>query len=94
LVVLSACKSGYGKVEKGEGVISLPRSFLFNGVPNVIASLWKVHDERTKDLMVAFYKHLLEDKVSYAEALRLAKLDCIKKGFLPLDWAGFVLIGE
>jgi len=94
LVVLSACKSGYGKVEKGEGVISLPRSFLFNGVPNVIASLWKVHDEKTKDLMVAFYKHLLEDKVSYAEALRLAKLDCINKGFLPLDWAGFILIGE
>ena len=94
LVVLSACNTGVGQIEEGEGVMALPRGFIYAGVPNVIASLWKVHDEKTKDLMVAFYKHLLEDKVSYAEALRLAKLDCIKKGFLPLDWAGFVLIGN
>ncbi|MDA3890304.1 MAG: CHAT domain-containing protein [Salinivirgaceae bacterium] len=94
LVVLSACKTGTGEIVEGEGVMALPRGFIYAGVPNVIASLWKVHDERTKDLMVAFYKHLLEDKVSYAEALRLAKLDCIAKGFLPVDWAGFVLIGN
>lgn len=94
LVVLSACKTGTGKIVEGEGVMALPRGFIYAGVPNVIASLWKVHDEKTKDLMVAFYTHLLEDKVSYAEALRLAKLDCIKKGFLPMDWASFVLIGN
>lgn len=94
LVVLSACRTGVGTIEEGEGVMALPRGFIYAGVPNVIASLWKVHDERTKDLMVAFYMHLLEDKVSYAEALRLAKLDCIEKGFLPLDWAGFILIGN
>lgn len=94
LVVLSACQSGVGELLEGEGAMALPRGFICAGVPNVIASLWKVHDEKTKDLMVAFYKHLLEDKVSYAEALRLAKLDCIEKGFLPLDWAGFILIGN
>lgn len=94
LVVLSACKTGTGKILEGEGVMSLPRGFIYAGVPNVIASLWKVHDAKTKDLMVSFYKHLLEDNVSYAEALRCAKIDCIKKGFLPLDWAGFVLIGN
>lgn len=94
LVVLSACQTAKGKIVEGEGVMALPRGFIYAGVPNVIASLWKVHDEKTKDLMVAFYKHLLEDKVSYAEALRLAKLDCIAKGFLPVDWAGFVLIGN
>ncbi len=94
LVVLSACKTGTGKILEGEGVMALPRGFIYAGVPNVIASLWKVHDEKTKDLMLAFYEHLLNDNVSYAEALRRAKLDCIKKGFLPLDWAGFILIGE
>ena len=93
LVVLSACKTGTGKIMKGEGVMALPRGFLYAGVPNVIASLWKVHDQKTKDLMVAFYNHLLDGN-NYAEALRMAKLDCIAKGFLPMDWAGFILIGE
>ena len=94
LVILSACKTGSGKIIKGEGILALPRGFIYAGVPNVIASLWKVHDEKTKELMVSFYKHLLEDGVSYSEALRQAKLDCIEKGFLPMDWAGFVLIGS
>lgn len=94
LAVLSACNSGSGKIAEGEGIMALPKGFIYAGVPNVIASLWKVHDENTKELMVAFYKHLIEDKVSYAEALRRAKLDCIEKGFLPVDWAGFVLIGN
>ncbi|MGM0377725.1 MAG: CHAT domain-containing protein, partial [Bacteroidota bacterium] len=94
LVVLSACKSGTGKVFEGEGVLALPRGFIYAGASNVIGSLWKVHDQKTKALMIAFYKHLLEKKVTYAEALRRAKLDCIEKGFLPIDWAGFVLIGN
>ncbi|MCT4589076.1 MAG: CHAT domain-containing protein [Carboxylicivirga sp.] len=94
LVVLSACKSGIGKVVEGEGVMALPRGFIYAGASNVIASLWKVHDEKTKELMVAFYQHLLNDKVSYAKALQLAKLDCINNGFLYLDWAGFVLISN
>ncbi len=92
LAVLSACNSGTGSVAEGEGVMALPRGFIYAGVPNVIASLWKVHDEKTKELMVAFYKYLLSGN-SYAEALRLAKQECIAKGFLPIDWAGFVLIG-
>jgi len=94
LVVLSACKTAIGEVKEGEGVMALPRGFIYAGVPNVIASLWKVHDEKTKYLMVQFYSHLLSKRVSYAEALRLAKLDCIQKGFSPIDWAGFVLIAE
>jgi CHAT domain-containing protein len=93
LVVLSSCNSAIGDIIEGEGIIALPRGFIQAGVPNVIASLWKVHDEKTKNLMLAFYKHLLEKKLSYPEALRQAKLDCIKLGFLPIDWAGFILIG-
>lgn len=93
LAVLSACNTGTGTIAEGEGVMALPRGFIFAGVPNVVASLWKVHDERTRDLMVAFYAHMLNGN-SYAEALRLAKLDCIAKGFLPIDWAGFVFIGS
>ncbi|WP_462319151.1 CHAT domain-containing protein, partial [Marinilabilia sp.] len=94
LAVLSACQTGNGQIIEGEGMLALPGGFIFSGVPNVIASLWKVHDEKTRFLMEAFYQHLLEKNESYKQALRLAKMDCIKEGYLPLDWAGFVLIGE
>ncbi len=92
LVVLSACNSGVGALAEGEGVLSLPRGFIYAGVPNVMASLWKIHDKKTKDLMVSFYEHLVAGE-SYPRALQLAKLDCIKKGFLPVDRAGFIFIG-
>ena len=93
LIVLSACQSGQGKISGMEGAISLPRGFILAGVENVIASLWKVHDEKTKELMISFYKHLLKDQSGYSDALRIAKLECIKNGFLPMDWSGFVLFG-
>lgn len=94
LVVLSSCNSGSGVLEGSEGQNSMQRKFIIKRVPNVMASLWKVHDEKTKDLMIAFYKHLLEGGETYDIALQLAKKDCIKQGLLPLDWAGFILIGE
>lgn len=93
LVVLSACNSGVGPIYEGEGLMALPRGFIYAGVPNVMASLWKVHDAKTKELMLLFYTYLLNGN-TYSQALRKAKLDCIQKGFLPLDWAGFVLIGR
>ncbi|MGM0650126.1 MAG: CHAT domain-containing protein [Bacteroidota bacterium] len=92
LLVLSSCNSGKGSYQEGEGVIALPRGGILAGVPRVLASLWKIHDERTKDFMFLFYKHLAEGN-TYRQALRLAKLDAIKAGFLTKNWAGFVLIG-
>ena len=91
LVVLSACQTGAGEVLKGEGVMALPRGFIHAGAANVVASMWKVHDEKTKELMIAFYQLLLEG-LSYEDALRKAKIQCINEGFLPVDWAGFVLV--
>ena len=93
LVVLSTCNSGAGAIYENEGVMALPRAFIFTGVPNVMASLWKVNDAKTRVLMVSFYQHLLNGN-DYANSLRLAKLDCIAQGFLPINWAGFVLIGS
>lgn len=93
LVVLSACNTGTGEIADGEGIMALPRGFILSGVPNVISTLWKVNDEKTKDLMTSFYKYLLEGN-NYSEALRLAKLEAIEKDFLPLDWAGIVLTGS
>ncbi len=93
LVVLSACNTGTGEMADGEGVLALPRGFILSGVPNVFSTLWEVNDEKTKDLMTAFYKYLLE-RNNISEALRVAKLKTIDKGFLPLDWAGIVLTGS
>lgn len=93
LVVLSTCKSGTGKIIKGEGVMALPRAFLFAGTPNIISSLWKIHDEKTMNLMLDFYKELIVGN-SYANALRVAKLKQIKKGELTTNWGGIILIGE
>jgi len=70
LAVLSACNTGSGKLEKGEGVMSMARAFHFSGIPAVVMSLWKVPDFETKTIMIDFYKHLKKGK-SKSEALRL-----------------------
>jgi CHAT domain-containing protein/Tfp pilus assembly protein PilF len=96
LVVLSACKTGSGKVERGEGVIGLTRAVMYAGTPAVVASLWNVKDIATKELMVKFYKNMLEKGMKKEEALRQAKLEMIKEGTYasPYYWSAFVMYGE
>jgi CHAT domain-containing protein len=96
LVVLSACRTGKGKMERAEGVTGLTRAVMYAGTPAVIASLWDVDDMATKELMVRFYKYLLEENLSKDEALRKAKLDLIKskKYASPAYWSAFVMYGE
>jgi CHAT domain-containing protein len=93
LVVLSACKSGSGLLMQGEGLYSLPRGFIYAGSPNVVASLWKIHDEKTMTLMLEFYKQIFKG-ADYATALQKAKLQMIKNNELPIDWSGIILIGR
>ncbi|MEN8185798.1 MAG: CHAT domain-containing tetratricopeptide repeat protein [Bacteroidota bacterium] len=98
LAVLSACNTGFGKLEKGEGVMSMARAFHFSGVPSVVMSLWRVPDKETKKIMVSFYKFLNEG-LDKDEALQMAKKeylintdDIILKH--PFYWSGFVLNGN
>jgi CHAT domain-containing protein len=93
LVVLSACQTGYGEIIKGEGVMALPRGFLLSGVPNVVCSLWKIHDVKTRDLMMEFYKALLDGQ-SYSKSLQLARKKLIEEGELPMDWGVMIHIGS
>ena len=75
LVVLSACETGRGQVAGGEGVLGLQRAFQLAGARSVVASLWRVPDEETHQLMREFYRRVWSDKpVSKAEALRQAQL--------------------
>jgi CHAT domain-containing protein len=96
LVVLSACETGSGKMYKGEGVTGLTRAVMYAGTPAVVASLWKVDDIATKELMVNFYRNMLEKKMDKVEALRQAKLELLKNENYrsPLYWSAFVMYGE
>jgi CHAT domain-containing protein/Tfp pilus assembly protein PilF len=96
LVVLSACQTGAGKLEKGEGVTGLTRAVMYAGTPAVVASLWKVDDNATKELMVKFYENMLRHKMPKAEALRQAKLSLLNSGKYssPRHWSAFVMYGE
>jgi CHAT domain-containing protein/Tfp pilus assembly protein PilF len=94
LVVLSACQTGRGKLENGEGILGLPRVFFYAGARSTISTLWKINDKSTSDLMRYFYRYLSEGN-DKAQALRLAKIKMIRSKFShPFFWAGFVLNGD
>jgi CHAT domain-containing protein/Tfp pilus assembly protein PilF len=108
LVVLSACDTGLGEEQGGEGLIGLTRAFQYAGARTVIASLWSVQDQATSELMIRFYKHLRSGQTK-DEALRQAQMELIhgpievlnKKGeralldaSAPYFWAGFQVYGD
>jgi CHAT domain-containing protein/predicted negative regulator of RcsB-dependent stress response len=107
LVVLSACKTGQGKEERGEGVTGLTRAVMYGGTPAAVVSLWNVSDAATRELMVRFYRHMIKDGLPKDEALRQAKLEMLRSdqrrwitestsipANRPFFWAAFVLYGE
>jgi len=96
LVVLSSCNSGLGKDIRGEGLVGIVRGFMYAGAARVVASLWKVDDEATAELMKRFYQQMLQEHQPPAKALRLAQLDIMKqkRWQAPYFWAAFVLQGE
>jgi CHAT domain-containing protein len=96
LVVLSACETGLGKEVKGEGLMSMVRGFMYSGTPRVLASLWKIDDEATAELMKEFYTQLLQKGLTPAAALRQAQITQMQKKSRqsPYYWAGFQLQGE
>jgi CHAT domain-containing protein/Flp pilus assembly protein TadD len=98
LVVLSACETGFGKFETGNGTASLARAFMYAGVPSLVVSLWQVNDVSTSQIMQLFYQNLAQG-MDKAAALRSAKLDYMKTVNNPLAghpafWSPFILIGN
>jgi len=97
LVVLSACNSALGKLNRGEGIMGMTRAFRYAGVPSMVVSLWNVDDEATSLVMENFYKYLKEG-LKKDEALRLSKLDYLNNADIrkkdPFYWAPFILIGD
>ena len=93
LVVLSACQTGLGEVHIGEGVFGLRRAFILAGARRLIMSLWKVPDQQTQELMVHFYRLVL-DGSSCADALREAQLAMKAKHPHPYYWGAFISQGD
>ncbi|MEO7505916.1 MAG: CHAT domain-containing tetratricopeptide repeat protein, partial [Pyrinomonadaceae bacterium] len=96
LVVLSACQTGLGKDVRGEGLIGLTRGFMYAGASTVVASLWKVDDEVTAELMKQFYINMLQKGMTPAAALRGAQNSIRQRPewSAPYYWAAFTLQGE
>ncbi|HMG72143.1 MAG TPA: CHAT domain-containing protein [Pyrinomonadaceae bacterium] len=96
LVVLSACRTGLGKDVRGEGLVGLTRGFMYAGASSVVASLWKVDDEATAELMKRFYTNMLQRGMTPAEALRAAQNSIRQEPqwSAPYYWAAFTLQGD
>lgn len=80
-VNLSACETGLGKIYGGEGVVGLTQSFLLAGANGLSVSLWQVADVTTKEFMIAVYKKVQNDNMSYCDAMHKTKLEFINGTF-------------
>jgi len=96
LVVLSACETGLGKEINGEGLVGLTRGFMYAGAGRVMASLWKVDDVATAELMRRFYQGVEQQGMRPAAALQKAQVEMWKQPRWrdPYYWAAFQLQGE
>ena len=97
LVVLSACNSGFGKLHKGEGIISLSRAFFIAGTKSTVITLWPIADNASSKLMGNFYTNLAANQ-NIGDALYHAKLkyleQCDEMGAHPNFWAGYIMVGN
>lgn len=94
MVVLSACETGLGELQRGEGVIGLTRGFAYAGAKSIVSTLWTVPDKSSSILMTKFYEYI-EGGYTKDQALRKAKLDLIKNQYPePYYWAAYIPIGN
>lgn len=98
LVVLSACETGIGKLNKGEGSMSLARGFQYAGINQLVFSLWKVNDKSTSQIMHNFYKNYskfesvaIANQKSKQQYLNDKSISNAKKS--PYYWSAFVYYG-
>jgi len=98
--VLSACDTGKGQIQFGEGVLGLRRAFQSAGTRTVIMSLWEVEDESARKWMQALYENRVTRRLDTAEAVTQADLEVLRArraqalSTNPFYWAAFVATGD
>jgi CHAT domain-containing protein/tetratricopeptide (TPR) repeat protein len=96
VTVLSACESGVGKMQRGEGIYSLARAFAYHGSKAIVMSQWRVADKNSSDIIRKLYQNINDH--SMASALHHAKLNYLKEASKysahPSYWAGLATIGD
>lgn len=99
LVVLSACETGIGRLQKGEGAMSIARGFQYAGAKNLLFSLWQINDASTATLMSLFYNSYEKTRSTHL-ANRQSKLDYLNDPSVsttkksPYYWSAFVYYGK
>src|SRR5262249_3109705 len=92
-VVLAACRSSSGTVLRGEGPLSLARSFFRAGASAGAGGLGEVRGEGRAELMPPFSRRLAEGR-SVAEARAQARRERLRAGAPAAAWAGFAVMGD
>jgi len=97
MVTLSACNTGRGVLQKGEGIMSLARGFVFAGVPSVVMTLWEVQDETGLKIMQLYYKYLSEGNKK-DKAMQMAKIKVLNSSNMikshPNYWSAYIITGD
>ncbi|MGD8627543.1 MAG: CHAT domain-containing protein [bacterium] len=97
LVVLSACETGLGEVQAGEGVYGLRRAFQMAGARTVVSALWPVSDEATAGLMSRLYLEAGPGLAYELKEAQLRSIDLLRKAGAtdhPFTWAAFIAVGD
>ena len=97
-LTLSACETGLGEQETGQGVLGLRTAIMSAGARRILMSLWKVPDESTLLLMQFYSENLWQKHMPAAQALQEAQAAVRNQPYNryanPVEWAGWVLVGE
>lgn len=97
LVVLSACNTGSGKLNKAEGIQSLGNAFQYAGAKSLLLSKWEISDKTTPEFMGYFYKHIKAGLPKH-KALQQAKIDFLATAdtfnAAPFYWGSFYVLGN
>jgi CHAT domain-containing protein/Flp pilus assembly protein TadD len=94
LVVLSACDTGKGAIDKSEGVYGLLRAFRLAGAHDVMMTLWPLYDQSSSEFLSYFYKTWLSSaNMTPSKALRHTQLSFIKQNKDSRLWAPYVMVG-